>query len=677
MSASHDLKVGECHCVSGLQRYGAKYLSKVPWQCDDFEPLPSPVHPPPGSPSDVPFDTLQDDVNSESDALLVQFDEHNGNGNGSEAGFEPAQATDELWDDSEDDEIDEDSQDSQDRDDETDGIPRIAPWRLNLTALSQRYNMYAVAYRGEVHISRIRSCVDHTVPTVPDLILEPPTSQLGESVGGYIDRDMPHQINHLIIGELGTEEILLLAYDDGDVIGYYNFQIEKALLYAESGNALEHSAPVTPFFHQNTGISTWGLAIHKQSRLIATSNNSSEVHMFAFALSPNVLPDEHLTSGQQGFICERRKYCNPPDPSFADLRARRSVNYYFIFEIPGHNIPNVAFSNDTDGSADKVLAIDIRQRLWVLDIWSSHSQCIRGLYDSYATSETRELVPRGWGILVLPQSSFLPTSSFKESLGLEPDEANYVFHKRYGYYIGIEKAFAHIKNNSIIHPWVRASYGDDLSLMRIMGVRLRRTAWHDDTRIDCWNAKADLEADGSVENPPIPCHNRPTYTGAGAVILRDGSSVMRTYETDIELVGSNTDVGIMFPNSISQIKPREHPPRLHFAGERLAHLIHVPELYLIAAGSMCGRVALITLTRPRNPHYSFKRGFKIEAILPRGTDESRQLRSISPLLGVTVGPIYTQSLGERRYRIILQYYDHRVLAYEIYRNDTTEELFVI
>lgn len=153
---------------------------------------------------------------------------------------------------------------------------------------------------------------------------------------------------------------------------------------------------------------------------------------------------------------------------------------------------------------------------------------------------------------------------------------------------------------------------------------------------------------------------------------------MRTYELDIELVGSDFDVGIMFSNAINQLKPREmNIPGLYFAGERLAHLIHVPDLSLVVAGSMCGRAALITLTRPRNPHYSFKRGFKIEAILPRSTDESRQLRPISPLLGVTIGPIPNRGLGKHHYRIILQYYDHRILAYDICRNTNTNELSVI
>lgn len=131
----------------------------MPWQCD-FEPLASPVHPSPVSPSDFPIDLLQGDENIEADE-----DDEGDENDEDDTDDDPVGG---LWDDNEGDEINEEPQsDESDESDDEDGIPRIAPWRLNLTALSQRYNMYAVAYREKVHISRIRSVVDHTVPTNP------------------------------------------------------------------------------------------------------------------------------------------------------------------------------------------------------------------------------------------------------------------------------------------------------------------------------------------------------------------------------------------------------------------------------------------------------------------------------------------------------------------------------
>lgn len=172
------------------------------------------------------------------------------------------------------------------------------------------------------------------------------------------------------------------------------------------------------------------------------------------------------------------------------------------------------------------------------------------------------------------------------------------------------------------------------------------------------------------------------------VSLTLNNVVMRTYETDVELVGGEpSNIGIMFPSIITQLKPPQTMlPNIPIIPERFSNLLHVPELSLVVAGSMCGRVALITLTRPSNPFYSFRRGFKVEAILPRFTDEERRLRPMCLLLGVAIGPIPLDGggktrrdriLGERRYRIMLHYYDHRILSYEVYRNMMTSELLVI
>lgn len=134
---------------------------------------------------------------------------------------------------------------------------------------------------------------------------------------------------------------------------------------------------------------------------------------------------------------------------------------------------------------------------------------------------------------------------------------------------------------------------------------------------------------------------------------------------DIELVCSSPNsVGIMLDNVIIQ----EKPPRttltplmnLFHPAPRLANLLHVPELSLVVAGSICGRVVLITLTCLMTKHYSFKHGFKVEAILPTRNDEDRHLRPICPLLGVAIGPIPSSGYlpGERRYRICRHFFLH-------------------
>ncbi|KAI0164710.1 hypothetical protein GGR57DRAFT_208871 [Xylariaceae sp. FL1272] len=159
-------------------------------------------------------------------------------------------------------------------------------------------------------------------------------------------------------------------------------------------------------------------------------------------------------------------------------------------------------------------------------------------------------------------------------------------------------------------------------------------------------------------------------------------SILRTYETGIELCGGNGQVGIMLDHAIYQTRPRRgFMPGLPFAPERLGNLVHIPELFLVAAGSLCGRVALITLTRPMDSRYSFRRGFKIEAILPTAADEDKFIRPICPLLGVAVGPILSSGnedpFDARRYRIMIQYYDLRILSYEIYRDALSNEICIV
>ncbi|KAI1118830.1 hypothetical protein F5Y14DRAFT_397856 [Nemania sp. NC0429] len=594
--------------------------------------------------------------------------------------------------------------------------PEIATWRLNLTALSQRYNMYAAAYADEIHIYRVSDCVSHKIGRFPNCVLKPPTSDDALAVIGDIDPAKPHRMNHLIMGDLGNQEVLLVAYDDGDVIGYYNAHIDTAI-----SSVTDNFDTVKPFFHENVGRSAWGLAVHGQSRLIAVGANNYQVHVFALALSdttqtspegdPPQLYERDLyvtikisvggTVEQNAVLCANEIDLGP------GFLKRRQHGHRFIFDIGwrGNNIPNVAFNSDSDGEASEVLAIDISGKLWVINLKSSLDAPITPLEGLYKIHDARinlnshhdnvafmrHDLPRGWGVLVLPESSFLPTSTFQESLGLRPKEATYVHHAGYGYYIGTGMALRHVENNAPVHPWFRTGDSDLFrSMLPITNITMPR--WYV-PELDCSNDWSP-SSDEAVENCSKRVKRAPrTKNGMKAAeccknVLGNGNSVMRTYEMDIELMAGDLDnVGIFFRNVIRQARhTQSFVPGVPFPPERLSTLIHVPELYLVVAGSQCGRVVLITPTRQLNPHYSVRRGFKVEAILPRDVDEGRRLRPMCLLLGVAIGPIPREErgrvpgdgyLGERRYRLMLHYYDHTILSYEVYRNMLTSDLFVL
>lgn len=244
--------------------------------------------------------------------------------------------------------------------------------------------LYFVAYQDKIHVYRAQSAPEILRPQ-PELVLQPRQSVAARQIRGFVDPAFPHQVNHLITGDLGNFEILLLNYDDGDVIAYY---MHKIASYVERHSSIWNLKPPSPgkvpkaFFHESVGVSAWGLAIHKKSRLIAVSSNLHEVTIFAFALhktkaSPldkdvkQTFKDEDDTSpktwaGMSAVQLERQ------------LRARdRDWRLLLPIGETGHNMPNVSFWDDMHGNAEKIAAIDINGYCWLLDIWKVGSRPVR------------------------------------------------------------------------------------------------------------------------------------------------------------------------------------------------------------------------------------------------------------------------------------------------------------
>ncbi|KAK3300027.1 uncharacterized protein B0H64DRAFT_470159 [Chaetomium fimeti] len=306
------------------------------------------------------------------------------------------------------------------------GFPRIATTRNNLTALSQRYNLYFAAYQDRIYVYRPRRAGPQILPP-PALILYPQPSKWAERCHGVLDQRFPHQVNHLIVGNLGNFEILLLTYDDGDTIAYYTHQIVH-YIKVNSGrtrspgpSSTPHGAHPKPFFHENVGESAWGLAIHEQSRLIAVSSNLHEVTVFAFALkrpdstsprfSEQNMPPVHAVCGHSALALQRH------------FQARsRSWRIVLPLGNGGSNIPNVSFVDDEMGDAEKVAAIDITGAVVFLDIWRLGFPNARWPDAGYLREAHLAPTVRGWGVLVLPYSSFKPTKTIREALGAPGNE---------------------------------------------------------------------------------------------------------------------------------------------------------------------------------------------------------------------------------------------------------------
>lgn len=206
------------------------------------------------------------------------------------------------------------------------------------------------------------------LPSV-SLILRPPPSRLGKLTGGVLDRSFPHQVNYVTVGDLGDHEILLLAFDDGDVIAYYTHLIAQAIGERNSPHGSNAARAVPrPFFEANVGASAWGLAIHTHSRLIAASSNRHDVTVFAFAMAQRgKQSDETVQTSAKPWSLE-----------LADVEKHfRSRTRMLRIVLPigfhggqsPHNIPSIAFCDDDRGDAEKVVAVDIHGNTWLLDIW--------------------------------------------------------------------------------------------------------------------------------------------------------------------------------------------------------------------------------------------------------------------------------------------------------------------
>ncbi|EFY90884.1 hypothetical protein MAC_03000 [Metarhizium acridum CQMa 102] len=285
--------------------------------------------------------------------------------------------------------------------------------------------LYFSAYRGRVFVYVPRSVPKQTIPQHPDVQLVTSPSQAALKIRGYLDPTSPHSINHMIVGSLGQEEVVLTCHDDGDVIAFYTKDVVEYILaksaIPSSATPKQRRASVSslnagnapkPFFQENVGISAWGLALHQKSRLIAVSSNRYEVTVFAPALATN--------GSRSSRNCDCEACCDGVE---SHVR-RRARNWRIVVSLGplADNIPNISFVDDKYGYAEKISAIDIKGAMWLADIWKAFQAAIRVMPSTSPLLKSEEFWPatsRGWGILALPNTSFLAVRSEEELLGAE------------------------------------------------------------------------------------------------------------------------------------------------------------------------------------------------------------------------------------------------------------------
>jgi hypothetical protein len=251
------------------------------------------------------------------------------------------------------------------------------------------YNLYFVACNDTIHVHQ---------PTFPDQslsdeppVLHPPTTSPG--LNGYIDDRSPHSINRLHVAFLGREEIVLVACDDGDVIGYRVQEIQRAV-EKHNHSKMNQDSPVEDidnlvrvFLHRNVGQSAWGLAVHREARIIAISANTRQVTVIAYALVGS--PDENIDIETPDFPYPRRRD-------------------HTLTCTAGSNIPSVSFDNTGCDPAGKWMfssSIDGKSLLWNLHTVNSKASPARAIELGYCD---RHLHATQGAVCICPDSSMVP-----------------------------------------------------------------------------------------------------------------------------------------------------------------------------------------------------------------------------------------------------------------------------
>ena len=202
-------------------------------------------------------------------------------------------------------------------------------------------------------------------------------------------------MNHLIIGDIGDEEVVLVACDDGDVISYTVRSISLAIdekaetvlgeSFREKGKSFSGPMGLTnlilpvvcpnecldirtlaPWFHENVGASAWGLATHKHAMLLAVSSNTKDVHVFA----PSLSSERHEAAPEAYQDPQRLERFTDWKNGSAAILEDRSIGRKVTLQGHAANIPNIAFCDNTlDPKGMYLTSTDIDGHTIIWDIW--------------------------------------------------------------------------------------------------------------------------------------------------------------------------------------------------------------------------------------------------------------------------------------------------------------------
>ncbi|KAL8788990.1 MAG: hypothetical protein Q9213_001399 [Squamulea squamosa] len=576
--------------------------------------------------------------------------------------------------------------------------PKAAPYRNNLVAFSQYYNLCFVASQESILV--------HT-PIYLDQTLLPPRSIINVASSnsgliGFIDHAHPHSINQLVVANLGIEELVIAVTDDGDVIAYTTRSIRNEIDHHGSAynTPCFHHKHIKPYFLRNVGMSTWGVAVHQEARMIAVSSNSTRIHVFAFALTLDL--GHHSSALEDTEWVRMSKHDN-----LLRAGADRSRNLEIV--LTGHetNIPSVAFYNSYDRGIKDIFLVstDIDGATYVWDVWKQK------LVTRLTSLKVRS---RGWGLACIDPFFLRRAMSTEELFGLNGSA------EMKGSLIETTHALPLVPGYESRHFTSRQRRNNHVAIDDSMDV----VSNNEDENLDDYVHDPNNEQEEGTESEEYEVSNEredhlakdghgfdESTASATASSMAQASAgmpgaarrltfcILHTTQHDARLVhmlrGSDP-AHAKGPRPVKEIVCRSFlDQRLHPRDRYLAHLqrlnmIHqIPELGIVVVGDQMGRVALLTMTRRQANTGALAKfddvGFCVEAFLPYSSQEDAGQRPKTELLGVAVGPVQGHEqqredlqdagafrrrrtvLRSQAYRVMLYYRDHTVLSYEIKR----------
>ncbi|KAF2491892.1 hypothetical protein BU16DRAFT_530314 [Lophium mytilinum] len=528
---------------------------------------------------------------------------------------------------------------------------RVCDWRVNLTALSKKCNLFFIACSEEIHIHR-PTFPEQRLSSKPILKLRLPVSRPG--LQGYLDPHNPHSVNRVLLDFLGHEEALLVACDDGDVIGFFVKDILKQEPHAAT--APDDVCSVRPFFHLNVGRSAWGLAIHSEARLIAVSANTRKVTVFALALS---LSAESLA-------------LNPP----------RTYEMKLESKDMGDNIPSIHFNNtglDRKGQwllcgtiAGHVIVWDTHRTPFYAETLSVGS-CFGVVHEVQQPDQCTCIDQHGyphaiWNSVFLDPRSFKYTRRIEVALGTPKKEQSTSF-----WDISASKLDIPGGQKLLGSPDGRPPLSAIVSIDNTGAIVVIDGEWNHDDDSTGEEEGEPIGIDRATDQPSPPFYLGQEFSDGDRTPSSDSHCpVLIVAKRDLFLVQPLTSEGwcrrlpvIAFHDPLAQNQTQFPKSR-----DRICFIEQIPELGVVIVASSIGRAAVITLTQSDEldeedlpkPVY----GFRLDHLLPFPEQEKDGWRR-GWMLGIAASPLQgmLDAEGVRRWRLMLYYADHTVLAYEI------------